>query len=128
MVRSFANTNTQTERIWNGLRSKHVPPDIQSRALAKLRMLNRAKTLDDLRNPPGNKLHALKDDRAARNGWRTWPTDFDRRGGGALTVAPKPLDRRFPAHRAVSSVGRASRLHGDAAGARCLVPAFDGLD
>ena len=54
MVCSFANTSTQTERIWNGLRSKHVPADIQSRTLAKLRMLNRAKTLDDLRNPPGN--------------------------------------------------------------------------
>ena len=67
MIRSFANTSTQTERIWNGLRSKHVPADIQNRALAKLRILNRAKILDDLRNPPGNKLHTLKDDRAGQH-------------------------------------------------------------
>ena len=64
MIRSFANTNTRTERIWNGQRSKHVPADIQNRVLDKLKMVHRAKTLDDLRNPPGNRLHGLKDDRA----------------------------------------------------------------
>ena len=31
--------------------------------MRKLRMLNRAKTLDDLRVPPGNRLEALKGDR-----------------------------------------------------------------
>lgn len=67
MIRSFANTNTQTERIWRGLRSKHVPADIQNRALAKLRMLNRAKTVEDIRNPPGNHLHALKNDRTGQH-------------------------------------------------------------
>ena len=67
MIRSFANSSIQTERIWTGLRGKRVPADIQSRALAKLRMLNRAKTLDDLRNPPGNHLHALKDDRGGQH-------------------------------------------------------------
>ena len=44
-----------------------MPTDIQNRALAKLRMLNRAKSLDDLRNPPGNRLHALQDDRAGQH-------------------------------------------------------------
>ena len=89
MVRSFANTNTQTERIWNGLRSKHVPPDIQSRALAKLRMLNRSKILDDLRNPPGNKLHALKDDRAGQHAiWISgkWRLCFCFKDGNAYDV------------------------------------------
>lgn len=59
-------SNRETERIWNGLRAKRLPGDIQDRALAKLRLLNRAKTLDDLRNPPGNRLHALKGDRAGQ--------------------------------------------------------------
>jgi toxin HigB-1 len=66
MIRSFANTPTKTERIWNGLHSKRLPSDVASRALDKLRMLNRAKTIDDLRNPPSNRLHALKEDRAGQ--------------------------------------------------------------
>jgi toxin HigB-1 len=63
VIRSFANTNTQTDRIWEGQRSKRVPPDVQKRALDKLKMLNRAKNFDDLRNPPSNHLHEMKGDR-----------------------------------------------------------------
>lgn len=65
MIRSFADK--ETERVWNGRRSRKLPPDIQDRALDKLKMLNRAKTLDDLRNPPSNRLHELKDDRAGQH-------------------------------------------------------------
>ena len=65
MIRSFANP--ETERIWQGLRSRKLPPDIQKRALDRLKMLHRARTFDDLRNPPGNHLHALKDDRAGQH-------------------------------------------------------------
>jgi toxin HigB-1 len=61
MILSFATKST--EFIWNGKRIRDLPPDIQDRALNKLRMLNRAKSLDDLKNPPGNRLHALKDER-----------------------------------------------------------------
>ena len=57
MIRSFAEP--ETERIWNGERSRKLPADMQNRALDRLKMLNRAKTLDDLRNPPSNRLHAL---------------------------------------------------------------------
>lgn len=65
MIQSFASK--ETERIWNGGRSRKLPADIQDRALAKLRMLNRAKSLDDLRNPPSNRFHALTDDRAGQH-------------------------------------------------------------
>ena len=65
MIRSFANE--QAEHIWSGRRSRKLPSDIQNRALDKLRMLNRAKTLDDLRNPPGNRLHKLESDRAGQH-------------------------------------------------------------
>ena len=65
MITSFKDR--ETERIWTGRRSSKLPPDIQNRALNKLRLLNRAKTLDDLRNPPSNRLHALKDDRASQH-------------------------------------------------------------
>lgn len=61
MIRSFADL--ETEKIWNGERSRKLPPDIQKRALDKLKLLNRAQTLDDLRNPPSNRLHALERDR-----------------------------------------------------------------
>jgi toxin HigB-1 len=63
MIRSFAKAPTKTERVWSGLASKRVPADVASRALNKLKMLNRAKTMDDLRNPPSNRLHELDGDR-----------------------------------------------------------------
>ena len=89
MILSFANTSTQTGRIWTGQRSKRVPSDIQNRALAKLRMLNRARVVEDLRNPPGNKLHALKDDRAGQNAiWINdqWRICFGFKDGNAYDV------------------------------------------
>ncbi|MBN9505735.1 MAG: type II toxin-antitoxin system RelE/ParE family toxin [Altererythrobacter sp.] len=65
MIADFADK--EAGRIWSGLRSRKLPADIQQRALAKLRLLNRAKTLDDLRNPPSNRLHALDGDRAGQH-------------------------------------------------------------
>ncbi len=67
MILSFANTPIQTERIWNGERSKRVPQTLQNRALDKLRLLNRAKSLEDLRNPPGNRLHELGRERQGQH-------------------------------------------------------------
>jgi toxin HigB-1 len=49
----------ETETIWHGHRSRRLPPDIQTVALRKLRLLNNARRLDDLRAPPGNRLEAL---------------------------------------------------------------------
>jgi proteic killer suppression protein len=51
---------------WNGLRSRKLPAEIQDRALVHLRMLHRARTMDDLRNPPSNRLHELSGDRAGQ--------------------------------------------------------------
>lgn len=65
MIRSFADK--ETERIWRGEQSRQRPPEIQNRALVRLRMLNRAKTLDDLRTPPSNRLHELSGDRAGQH-------------------------------------------------------------
>jgi addiction module HigA family antidote len=60
MIRSFADP--ETELIWSGRRSRRLPSDIQNIALRKLRLLNQAKVLNDLRVPPGNRLEALKAD------------------------------------------------------------------
>lgn len=65
MIVSIANK--ETEAIWLGQRSRKLPADIQSRALAKLAMLDAAVELDDLKNPPGNRLHDLKDNRAGQH-------------------------------------------------------------
>jgi proteic killer suppression protein len=84
MIRNFGND--ETELIWNGERSRKLPPGIQDRALVRLRMLNRAKTLDDLRNPPSNRLHALKGDRAGQHSIsinKQWRICFVWRDGGA---------------------------------------------
>lgn len=54
----------ETEKVWNGKYSRKFPPDMQDRALRKLRQLDAAQTLEDLKNPPSNKLEALKGDRS----------------------------------------------------------------
>jgi proteic killer suppression protein len=84
MIRSFADP--ETERIWSGERSRRLPHDIQDRALIKLRMLNEAEVLSDLRNPPSNRLHALEGDRAGQHSIsinRQWRICFVWRDGGA---------------------------------------------
>lgn len=53
MIKSFKNK--ETEKIFNRQRSKKLPTDIQQIALRKLRMLNRATTLQDLLIPPANR-------------------------------------------------------------------------
>ena len=63
MIKSFRSR--ETEKIWNGIRSKRLPQDIQQIARRKLRMLNNARSLIDLRVPPANRLEAL---RGKRNG------------------------------------------------------------
>lgn len=50
----------ETALIWNGERSGRLQADMQDIALRKLRMLNAAQRLDDLRVPPGNRLEQLK--------------------------------------------------------------------
>ena len=61
MIISFAEA--ETEKIWSGQRSRKLPADIQQVALRKLRLLNSARAIEDLRVPPGNRLEALKGDR-----------------------------------------------------------------
>jgi toxin HigB-1 len=68
MIGSFADPETQT--IWSGRRSRRLPADIQRVALRKLRLLNQAKALPDVRIPPDNRLAALSGDRAGQHSVR----------------------------------------------------------
>ena len=64
MICSFRDR--ETERIWLGEQSGRFPGDIQERALRKLRQLDASLSLEDLRNPPGNHLEALRADRSGQ--------------------------------------------------------------
>lgn len=87
MIRSFRCK--ETERIWQGQTSRKFPADIQDRALRKLRQVDAAAIVDDLRNPPGNRLEALRGDRAGQWSVRIndqWRLCFRWRGGDASDV------------------------------------------
>jgi toxin HigB-1 len=68
MILSFKSV--ETERVWNGAISHRLPMDIQAIGLRKLRILNAAQVLMDLRIPPGNRLEALKGDRSGQHSIR----------------------------------------------------------
>ena len=61
MIQGFADQDTAL--VWAGRRSRRLPQEIQAVALRKLRLINQARRLDDLRVPPGNRLEALRGDR-----------------------------------------------------------------
>ncbi len=61
LIRSFRCK--ETHGIWLARSSRKFPADMQDRALRKLRQLDAAATMEDLRNPPGNHLEALRADR-----------------------------------------------------------------
>ncbi len=64
MIRSFSDS--EAEKIYSLQRSRKLPQDIQQIALRKLRMLNNARTLQDLRIPPANRLEKLSGDRSGQ--------------------------------------------------------------
>ena len=74
MIRSFKDS--ETEKIYKRQRSRKLPPDIQQVALRKLRMLNNAVSINDLRLPTANRLEKLSGDREGQysirinNQWR----------------------------------------------------------
>jgi proteic killer suppression protein len=59
-----------TEALWQGHRPPELPPSIHKTALRKLTQLEASSSLDELRIPPGNRLEALKGDRAGQHSIR----------------------------------------------------------
>ena len=57
MILSFGNKDT--ESVWNGIRVRNLPIEIQSVGRRKLRMLNNSQTINDLRIPPSNRLEKM---------------------------------------------------------------------
>ena len=68
MIQNFKSK--ETEKLFHRQISRKLPQAIQQVALRKLRMLNRATTLNDLRVPPGNQLEKLTKDRAGQHSIR----------------------------------------------------------
>ena len=87
MIRSFRSR--ETARVWEGESSRRFPGDVQDQALRKLRQIDAARTLEDLRNPPGNRLEALRGDRKRQMSLRIndqWRICFVWKNGDATEV------------------------------------------
>lgn len=87
MIRSFIDR--EAGKIWEGTPSLRLPSSIQQVARRKLRMLNAAAVLDDLRIPPANRLEALKGVRKGQHSIRInaqWRICFRWRDGDAHDV------------------------------------------
>ncbi|MGH7408876.1 MAG: type II toxin-antitoxin system RelE/ParE family toxin [Candidatus Methylomirabilales bacterium] len=79
----------ETALVFARERSARLPSDIQQLAYRKLRMLNNAQSLADLRLPPGNRLEKLSGDRAGQHSIRInqrWRICFVWRDGDAHQV------------------------------------------
>ena len=58
MILTFGDP--ETEKIYNQVKSKKLPPDIQNRALVKLLMIDAATVEMDFRSPPSNRFEHLQ--------------------------------------------------------------------
>ena len=79
MIRSFGSK--ATAQLFRGEVPRGMARDLATAARRKLLMLDAAETLDDLRQPPGNRLEVLRGDRAGQHSIRVndqWrPPGFD---------------------------------------------------
>jgi proteic killer suppression protein len=87
VIQNFKDKEAQ--KIFERQRSRKLPSEIQQVALRKLRMLNRAETLQDLRVPPANRLERLVGNRAGQYSIRIndqWRICFGWKDGDATDV------------------------------------------
>ena len=64
MIRSFRDS--ETERIFDGIRSPRFGPAVQRAAMRKMVIVDAAESLPDLRISPGNRLEKLRGDRSGQ--------------------------------------------------------------
>lgn len=65
MIKTFADRRTR-DLFLSGC-ARRFPVDVAERAARKLEYVDLATSLDDLRVPPGNRLHALTNDRKGQH-------------------------------------------------------------
>lgn len=88
MIKGFGDK--ESEKIWNGIRSKKLPSEIQNVARRKLRMMNNAQDINDLRIPPANRLEKLKGDMSKYHSIRInnqWRIIFEWKNNDAYDVS-----------------------------------------
>jgi proteic killer suppression protein len=61
VIKTFADRHT--EELYATGKSKRFPPEIRKRGIRKLEYIDLATGLEDLKVPPGNRLHELERDR-----------------------------------------------------------------
>jgi proteic killer suppression protein len=81
VIRSFGN-----EAAWERRFVKGVPEDVLRIGKRKLIQVHHARSLDDLRAPPGNRLEALRGDRRGQHSIDQWRACFVWRDGDAFDV------------------------------------------
>ena len=77
------------ESAWARHFMKAVPNEVMKGAYRKLMQIHNARSLDDLRAPPGNRLEALKRDRRGQHSIRIndqWRVCFRWQDGDAYDV------------------------------------------
>ena len=68
MIKSFKDK--EAEKIFGFQFSRKLPPEIQQKALMKLKNIDFASELRDLSSPPGNRLEELKGNRSGQHSIR----------------------------------------------------------
>jgi proteic killer suppression protein len=87
VIKTFKDAETQ--KIYQRERSRKLPSDIQQTALRKLRMINNAININDLRIPPANRLEKMSGDREGQYSIRIndqWRICFEWKNGDAFNV------------------------------------------
>jgi proteic killer suppression protein len=64
VIKTFADRHTQ--ELYATGKSKRFPQDVIKRAVRRLEYIDLVTRLDDLKVPPGNRLHALERERAGQ--------------------------------------------------------------
>jgi toxin HigB-1 len=65
VIKTFADRHTHELYVTG--RSRRFPPDVVKRATRKLEYVDLATRLEDLKVPPGNRLHALERERSGQH-------------------------------------------------------------
>jgi len=65
VIKTFADRHTR--ELYATGKSKRFPPGIAKRAARKLEYIDLATRIDDLKVPPGNRLHELERDRTGQH-------------------------------------------------------------
>ena len=65
MIKTFADKRTL--ELYQTGKAKRFPQDVANRAVRKLEYVDLATSLDDLKVPPGNRLHRLEGDRKGQH-------------------------------------------------------------